>query len=165
MPPMWFAIVPALARKRGRVASGRSDIGELLLRGDSSKAEHGPLLAPAKWQTRVRQQFVCGQIARLAPVKDGFGDVRREIAKTNEPREIGRAHDLDPERFTLRQAAQARDDFAQIMDELEFVKSQLVLLPTRRDQAFSLLRIMFGSAVLSAALVIGWIELFWRHCL
>jgi hypothetical protein len=29
MPPMWFATVPALARKRGRVASGRGDIGEL----------------------------------------------------------------------------------------------------------------------------------------
>jgi hypothetical protein len=28
-------------------------------------------------------------------------------------------NDLDPERFTLRQAAQARDDFAQIMDELD----------------------------------------------
>jgi hypothetical protein len=73
--------------------------------------------------------------------------------------------DLDPERFTLRQAAQARDDFAQIMDELEFVKAQLARLPTRRDQAFTPLRIMFGSAVLSAALVIGWIEVFWRHCL
>ena len=44
--------------------------------------------------------------------------------------------DLDPERFTLRQAAQARDDFAMIMDELEFVKSRLARLPTRRDQAF-----------------------------
>ena len=33
--------------------------------------------------------------------------------------------DLGPERFTLRQAAQARDDFAQIMDELDFVKEQL----------------------------------------
>ena len=41
--------------------------------------------------------------------------------------------DLDPERFTLRQAAQARDDFAQIMDELDFVKAQLARLPTRRD--------------------------------
>ena len=30
--------------------------------------------------------------------------------------------DLDPERFTLRQAAQARDDFAQVMDEMDFVK-------------------------------------------
>jgi hypothetical protein len=28
--------------------------------------------------------------------------------------------DLDPDRFTLRQAAQARDDFAQIVDELDF---------------------------------------------
>ena len=71
--------------------------------------------------------------------------------------------DLDPERFTLRQAAQARDDFAQIMDELEFVKSQLARLPTRKDQAFTPLRIMLESAVLSAALVIGWIEVFWRH--
>ena len=43
---------------------------------------------------------------------------------------------LDPEHFTLRQAAQARDDFAQIMDELDFVKEQLARLPTRRDQAF-----------------------------
>ena len=73
--------------------------------------------------------------------------------------------DLDPERFTLRQAAQARDDFAQIMDELDFVKAQLARLPTRRDQAFVPLRTMFGSAVLSAALVIGWIEQFWHHCL
>ena len=72
--------------------------------------------------------------------------------------------DLDPEHFALRQAAQARDDFAQVMEELEFVKSQLARLPTRRDQAFTPLRIIFGSAVLSAALVIGWIELFWRHC-
>jgi hypothetical protein len=51
MPPMWFATVPAVARKRGQVASGRSDIGQLLLRNGSGKAEHGPLLVPAKWQT------------------------------------------------------------------------------------------------------------------
>jgi hypothetical protein len=50
------------------------------------------------------------------------------------------------------------------MDEL-FVKELLVRLPTRRDQAFVPLKIMVGSAVLSAVLVIGWIELFWRHCL
>jgi hypothetical protein len=73
--------------------------------------------------------------------------------------------DLDPERFTLRQAAQARDDFTQIMDELEFVKSQLASLPTRRDQAFVPLKIMFGSAVSGAALVILWLEAFWRHSL
>jgi len=72
-------------------------------------------------------------------------------------------HPLLP--FTLRQAAQARDDFAQIMDELGFVKELLARLPTRSDQAFTPLRIMFGSAVLSATLVIGWIEAFWRHSL
>jgi hypothetical protein len=74
-------------------------------------------------------------------------------------------NDLDPERFTLRQAAQARDDFAQVMDELDFVKELIARLPTRRDQAFVPLRTMFGSAILSAGLVIGWIELFWRHYL
>ena len=109
MPPTWFATVPALARKRGRVASGRSDIGQLLLRSGSGKAEHGPLLVPAKRQTRVRQQFVSGQIARLASVKDGFGDVRGEIAKTNEPREIGRAHPLPLGQCSKRHAIAARE--------------------------------------------------------
>ena len=71
--------------------------------------------------------------------------------------------DLDPERFTLRQAAQARDDFAQVMEELEFVNAQLARLPTRRDQAFVPLKIMFGSAFIGAALVILWLEAFWRH--
>ena len=71
--------------------------------------------------------------------------------------------DLDPERFTLRQAAQARDDFAQVMDELDFVKELLARLPTRRDQALTPLRIIFGSALVSSTIVIGWFELFWRH--
>jgi len=40
----------------------------------------------------------------------------------------------DPERqLTLRQAAQAGDDFAQVMDELEFMKSQLSQLPTAQE--------------------------------
>ena len=73
--------------------------------------------------------------------------------------------DLDPERFTLRQAAQARDDFAQIMDELDFVKAQLARLPTRRDQAFVPLRTMFGSAVIGTAIFMLWLEMFWRHFL
>ena len=45
------------------------------------------------------------------------------------------------------------------------LKAQLARLPTRRDQAFTPLRIMMGSALLSAALVILWFETFWRHCL
>ena len=73
--------------------------------------------------------------------------------------------DLDPERFTLRQAAQARDDFAQIMDELDFVKAQLARLPTRRDQAFVPLRTMFGTAVIGTAIFMLWLEMFWRHFL
>ena len=45
--------------------------------------------------------------------------------------------DLDPERLTLRQAAQARDDFAQVMDERAFVKEADRRIPTRRDQRLS----------------------------
>jgi hypothetical protein len=71
----------------------------------------------------------------------------------------------DPERFTLRQAAQARDDFAMIMDELDFVKAQLARLPTRRDQAFTPLLIVVATAFATGALVIIWFELFWRYCL
>jgi hypothetical protein len=71
----------------------------------------------------------------------------------------------DPERFTLRQAAQARDDFAMIMDELEFVKAQIARLPTRRDQTFTPLRIVVATAFGTATLVILWFQVFWRYCM
>jgi hypothetical protein len=51
----------------------------------------------------------------------------------------------------------------QVMNELEFVKAQPARLPTRRDQAFVPLKIMFGSAVIGAALVILWLDAFLRH--
>jgi hypothetical protein len=71
----------------------------------------------------------------------------------------------DPERqLTLRQAAQARDDFAMIMDELDFVKTQLARLPTRSNQAFTPLLIVVATAFSTTALVIIWCEIFWRHC-
>jgi hypothetical protein len=68
--------------------------------------------------------------------------------------------DLDPDRFTLRQADAAREDYAQLMEELELVKEQLARLPTRKDLARSALMISFTAA----ALVIIWFEAFWRHC-
>jgi hypothetical protein len=49
------------------------------------------------------------------------------------------------------------------MDGLEFVKARPARLPTRRDQAFVRLKIMFGSAVVGAALVILWFDAFLRH--
>jgi len=73
--------------------------------------------------------------------------------------------DIDPDRFTLRQVDALREDYAQVMEELDLVKGLLAGLPTRRDQAFTQLRIMFGSAVASSALTILWFETFWRHCL
>ena len=75
-------------------------------------------------------------------------------------REASDMSDLDRDRFTFRQAAQARDYFAQIMGELEFVKTQLAALPTRRDQAFVPLRTMFGSAVIGTAIFMLWLEMF-----
>ena len=70
----------------------------------SGKAERGPLLVPAKRQSGMRQQLVCGQIARLAAVEDRLGDVRGEIAEANEPGEIGRAHALPPGQSGKRHA-------------------------------------------------------------
>jgi hypothetical protein len=72
-------------------------------------------------------------------------------------------NDLDPERFTLRHAAQARDDVAQVMDELDFVKELIARIPTRRNHEFVPLRTMLGSAVMGAALVILSSEMFGRH--
>jgi hypothetical protein len=60
----------------------------------------------------------------------------------------------DPDRFTLRPANAAREDYAQLMEELELVKWQLARLPTSKDQAFTPLRMMLGTAVVTAALVI-----------
>ena len=73
--------------------------------------------------------------------------------------------DLDADRFTLRQADQAREAYAQVMEELDLVKEQLARLPTRRDQAFMPLRVTLGTEVVTAAIVILWFEAFWRHCL
>jgi hypothetical protein len=65
----------------------------------------------------------------------------------------------DPEyRLTLRQADQAREDFAVLLDELDFVKLQLSRLPMRRDLA----KVALGITFATAALVILWAEAFWR---
>jgi hypothetical protein len=52
-----------------------------------------------------------------------------------------------------------------VIDVLEWVAPQLSALPTRRDQAFVTLKLVFGSAVMGAALVILRLEAVWRHCL
>ena len=49
------------------------------------------------------------------------------------------------------------------MEELDLVKAQLACLPTRKDLAFTPLRIMLGTAATTAAIVILWFEAFWRH--
>jgi hypothetical protein len=51
------------------------------------------------------------------------------------------------------------------MEELDLVKEHLARLPTRKEQAFTSLRIMIGTAVLTTAFVVLWFEAFWRHCL
>ena len=65
-----------------------------------------------------------------------------------------------PERYplALRQADQARTDFAAIESDLQFVMGQLARLPTRRDLAKAAL----GTIISTAALVILWAEAFWR---
>jgi hypothetical protein len=55
-------------------------------------------------------------------------------------------NDLDPEhRLTLRQADQAREDYAQILDELDFLRSQIARLPTRNEVRWLGLRLTLGA--------------------
>ena len=73
--------------------------------------------------------------------------------------------EIDPAHFTLRQVDALREALAQVMEELDLVKEHLARLPTRKEQAFTPVRIMFGTAVVSSALTILWFETFGRHCL
>lgn len=59
--------------------------------------------------------------------------------------------------LTLRQADQARTDFAAITDDLEFIMGQLAEVPRRKDLAWVALASFLGGAVLAtcAALVFG----------
>ena len=38
------------------------------------------------------EQLLCRQIARLPPIENRVGDIRREIAEADKPSEIGWAH-------------------------------------------------------------------------
>jgi hypothetical protein len=60
--------------------------------------------------------------------------------------------------LTLRQADQARSDFAAIESDLQLVIDQLARLPKRGDLAKAAL----GIIISTAALVILWAEAFWR---
>jgi hypothetical protein len=63
--------------------------------------------------------------------------------------------------LTLRQADQARTDFAIIEDHLEAIYARLERMPTRVETARTALMGVIGGA----GLVILWFEMFWRHCL
>jgi hypothetical protein len=63
--------------------------------------------------------------------------------------------------LTLRQADQARTDFAIIEDHLEAIHARLARVPTRAEIA----RLTLGAIIGTAGLVILWFETFWRHCL
>ena len=52
--------------------------------------------------------------------------------------------------LTLRQADQARADFAEITDDLAFIKAQLALIPTRKEVA----RLVLLGTLATAALVL-----------
>jgi hypothetical protein len=52
--------------------------------------------------------------------------------------------------------------FLRGLDEIDFVKAQITRLPTRRDQAFTPLRIVVTTPFGTAAPVIFWFELFCR---
>ena len=60
----------------------------------------------------------------------------------------------------MRPANDPRTDFARIEEQLQAIRAQLALLPTRADLARAALGIIFCTA----GLVIGWFELVSSHC-
>jgi hypothetical protein len=65
---------------------------------------------------------------------------------------------LDIEHLALRQADQARTDFAAIEDHLDFIVSQLALLPSRQQLTQRLLLAMLGTAALTTVLELALIR-------
>jgi hypothetical protein len=66
--------------------------------------------------------------------------------------------------LTLRQADEARADFATIDSDLQFVMAQLARIPTRKEQARNALGIIFATAMLTTLAVL-WFTGYWRYCL
>jgi hypothetical protein len=64
----------------------------------------------------------------------------------------------DERPFTLRQIDQARGDLYGISDDLEFIKTQLARLPTRKELA----RLALLATLTTAALVLVGIEALFR---
>jgi hypothetical protein len=60
----------------------------------------------------------------------------------------------------LPTANRPRSDLARIQEQLQAIRAQLALLPTRADLARAALGIIFCTA----GLVIGWFELVSKHC-
>jgi hypothetical protein len=54
--------------------------------------------------------------------------------------------------LTLRQADQARADFAAIADDLDFVKAQLARIPTRKEIAWL---VLLGTLAIAALVLAG----------
>ena len=65
--------------------------------------------------------------------------------------------------LTLRQADQARTDFAAVESDLEFIMAQLARIPTRKEQARNTLGIIFATAMLRTFGVL-WFTGYWRYC-
>ena len=66
--------------------------------------------------------------------------------------------------LALRQADQARTDFAMIESDLQFLMAQLARIPTRKEQARNTLGIIFATATLTTLAVL-WFTGYWRYCL
>jgi hypothetical protein len=60
----------------------------------------------------------------------------------------------------MRTANQPRPDIALIEEQLQAIHARLARIPTRTELARTALGVIFCTA----ALVIGWFELVWRHC-
>ena len=67
----------------------------------------------------------------------------------------------DDDHSLMPQRGPERVDLGRMQADLEFLIERVARLPTSQEQALRPLYVMVGSA----AIVIAWIELFWRHSL
>jgi len=105
-----------------------------------------------------------GRALRGAPDSGRFSEARcvsrLRDADMRDPQRLAQsrsARHARPEyRLTLRQADQAREDFAAIVDELDFVKGQLSQMPTRARLS-RMLSLRFASVWAMLAALAFWL--------
>jgi len=143
---------PARTGGRWPVDGGRAESGSVLVM--SAEDDPADTIRP-RLEAAGADLDRCHIIGMVREIGEGDQDRQRVFSMVDDLPLL--PNDLEPERhLTLREADQAREDFAQILDELDFVRSQIARLPTKSEVRCTALRLTLGAlaAVVVALLLI-----------